>query len=55
MTLSIGKYCSGAGFGVRAVDALVIAVPRFAVVTDVPGHERELSERRRRTAALIPD
>jgi hypothetical protein len=40
MTLSIGKYCAGAFFGVRGVDALVMAIPGCAVVTDVPGRER---------------
>ena len=55
MTLSIGKYCAGAGFGVRGVAALVMAIPGCAVFTDVFGRERKLSERRRRTATLIPD
>jgi len=55
MTLSIGKYCAGACFGFRGVAALVMAVPGCAVVTGVSGRERELSERRRRTATLIPD
>ena len=55
MTLSIGKYCVGAGFGIRGVGAAVMVVPRRAVVTDVFGRERGLDERRRRAAALIPD
>jgi hypothetical protein len=55
MTLSIGKYCAGSGLGVRGVEALVMAIPGCAVVTDMSGRERGLSERRRRTAALIPD
>ncbi len=55
MTLSIGKYCAGADFGVRAVAAVVMVVPGGAVVTDVFGRERLLCERRRRTAILIPD
>jgi hypothetical protein len=40
MTLSIGKYCAGAGFGFRGVAALVMAIPGCAVVTDVYGRER---------------
>jgi hypothetical protein len=40
MTLSIGKYCAGAFFGVRGVAALVMAIPGCAVVTDVSGRER---------------
>jgi hypothetical protein len=40
MTLSIGKYCAGAGFGFRGVAALIMAIPGCAVVTDVFGHER---------------
>ncbi len=55
MTLSIGKYCAGAVFGVRGIGAVVTVVPRRAVVTDLFGRERVLGERRRRTATLIPD
>jgi hypothetical protein len=55
MTLSIGKYCAGTGSGVRGADDLVMAIPGCAVVTDVFGRERGLSERWRRTATLIPD
>ena len=46
MTLSIGKYCAGAGFGIRGMGA---------VVTDLFGRERGLNERRRRAAALMPN
>jgi hypothetical protein len=55
MTLSIGKYCVTGFFGVCGAGALAMAIPGGAVVTDVFGRERGLSERRRRTATLIPD
>jgi len=55
MTLSIGKYCAGAGFGIRGMAAVVMVVPRRAVVTDLFGRERGLNERRRRAAALMPN
>jgi len=44
MTLSIGKYCAAAFSAARGVDTLVMAIPRCAVVTDVFGRERGLSE-----------
>jgi len=53
MTLAIGKYSAGAGFGVPAAAGMVMVIPGGAVVTDVFGRERGLCERRRRTATLI--
>ena len=40
MTLPIGKYCAGAGFGVSGEAAVVMVIPGCAVVTDVFGRER---------------
>jgi hypothetical protein len=37
MTLSIGKYCAGAGFGVRGAAAVVMVIPGCAVVTEAFG------------------
>ena len=55
MTLAIGKYCAGAGFGVPRVRGVVMVIPGGTVVTEAFGRERGLYERRRRTATLIPD
>ena len=44
MTLSIGKYCAGASFGVSGEAAVVMVIPGCAVVTDVFGRERLLGE-----------
>jgi hypothetical protein len=55
MTLTIGKYCAGAGFGVPRVRGVVMVIPGGTVVTEAFGCERGLYERRRRTATLIPD
>jgi hypothetical protein len=55
MTLAIGKYCAGAGFGVPRVRGVVMVIPGGTVVTEAFGCERGLYERRRRTATLIPD
>ena len=44
MTLSIGKYCAGAGFGVSGEAAVVMVIPGCAVVTDVFGRERLLGK-----------
>ena len=37
MTLSIGKYCSGAGFGVRGVAEVVMVIPGCAIFTGAFG------------------
>jgi len=44
MTLSIGKYCAGAGFGVSGEAAVGMVIPGCAVVTDVFGRERLLGK-----------
>ena len=54
MTLSMGKYCAAAGFGVCGVAAVVMVIPGCAVVTGAFGTS-DCSERRQRTATLIPD
>ena len=36
-TLSIGKCCAGAGFGVPGVGGVVMVIPRCAVVTGTSG------------------
>ncbi len=44
MTLSIGKYCSGAGFGVRGVAEVVMVIPRVCDFHRSVRHEQLLSE-----------
>jgi hypothetical protein len=54
MTLSMGKYCAETGFGVCGVAAVVMVIPGCAVFTGAFGTS-DCSERRQRTATLIPD
>lgn len=44
MTLAIGKYCAGAGFGVPRVREVVMMIPGGTVVTEEFGCERGLYE-----------
>jgi len=53
MTLSIGKYCGRTGFGIRGLAAVVMRFP--GVGFHGAFGMSDCSERRQRTATLIPD